>query len=121
MIELSLVFLAVAVVVAVFSIMVQRAAYHNGVNDGYGYSREPHNHGYRLAGEYLRNVCVHRWPELDPNRPRPTVAELEAILRKKNIKIGVRMDGSFYNYSEDMNGPEYDDLDPRLNERGASM
>jgi hypothetical protein len=41
-----------------------RACYHNGVTDGFGYSREPLNPGHRLAGEYLRKYLAHRWPEL---------------------------------------------------------
>ena len=41
-----------------------RAAYRNGVNDGYGYSREPDNPGYQRAGDYLRKYCADRWSEL---------------------------------------------------------
>ena len=50
-----------------------RAAYRNGVTDGYGYSREPLNPGYAAAGKYLRESMVHRWPDLhDPVRgPHP--------------------------------------------------
>jgi hypothetical protein len=40
--------------------------YTNGVVDGYGYSREPENPGYRTAGEYLRRYFAHRWSELAP-------------------------------------------------------
>lgn len=41
-----------------------KAAYRNGVTDGYGYSREPRNSGYKKAGRYLREHMSHRWPEL---------------------------------------------------------
>ncbi len=40
------------------------AAYRNGVTDGYGFSRERWNPGYRRAGEYLKQYMAHRWPEL---------------------------------------------------------
>ena len=43
---------------------MQRVSYNLGVNDGYGYSCEPWNPGYRAAGNYLRRHCSHRWPEL---------------------------------------------------------
>lgn len=41
-----------------------RAAYRNGVTDGYGYAREPKNPGYQAAGAHLRRYMAHRWPEL---------------------------------------------------------
>jgi hypothetical protein len=41
-----------------------RAAYHNGVTDGYGYSKEPFCPGYAAAGRYLRKYMAHRWHEL---------------------------------------------------------
>jgi len=41
-----------------------KAAYQNGVTDGYGFSQEPRNPGYRLAGDYLRQYMSHRWPKL---------------------------------------------------------
>lgn len=40
------------------------AAYRNGVNDGYGFAREPECPGYRKAGQILRDRSAHRWPEL---------------------------------------------------------
>jgi len=44
------------------------AAYKNGVTDGYGYSREPRNPGYREAGKYLYEGMRHRWRDIpDPN------------------------------------------------------
>lgn len=46
------------------------AAYRNGVTDGYGYAKEPNCPGYAHAGEYLRRHMKHRWPELDPARPK---------------------------------------------------
>ena len=42
-----------------------RAAYCNGICDGYGYAKEPWNRGYHDAGYYLRENMSHRWPELD--------------------------------------------------------
>lgn len=41
-----------------------KAAYQNGVTDGYGYRREPNNPGYAKAGKYLKQTMAHRWPEL---------------------------------------------------------
>lgn len=38
-----------------------RAAYRNGVCDGYGFSQEPLNPGYKVAGDYLRQFMAHRW------------------------------------------------------------
>lgn len=43
---------------------VTKAAYQNGVTDGYGYSKEPRNPGYQEAGRYLRSTMYHRWSEL---------------------------------------------------------
>ena len=48
----------------IVSAIVQRAAYTNGVTDGYGYSRDPNCPGYHDAGRYLREHMGHRWPEL---------------------------------------------------------
>lgn len=48
----------------VLSIFAMNSAYRNGVNDGYGYSKEPWNPGYRNAGAYLRKNAAHRWPEV---------------------------------------------------------
>ena len=53
---------------AVVSALGCAAAYRNGVTDGYGYAKEPNCPGYAMAGEYLRRVMAHRWPEL---RPQP--------------------------------------------------
>lgn len=44
-----------------------RAAWRNGVVDGYGYSREPTNPGYREAGKHLRKTMRHRWFSLGSN------------------------------------------------------
>lgn len=41
-----------------------RAAYFNGVNDGYGYAVDPSCPGYWKAGRYLRKYLKHRWPEV---------------------------------------------------------
>jgi hypothetical protein len=48
----------------VLSVWSNRAAYRNGVTDGYGYAREPNCPGYAVAGEYLRKWMSHRWVEL---------------------------------------------------------
>ena len=48
----------------VFSVLSANSAYWNGVNDGYGFSREPNNPGYQKAGRILRRIASHRWPEL---------------------------------------------------------
>jgi hypothetical protein len=61
---LSWLFLILIFVFAAFGILGCRAAYRNGVTDGFGYSMEPFNPGYQLAGEYLRKHLAHRWPEL---------------------------------------------------------
>lgn len=42
-----------------------RAAYQNGVTDGYGFAREPRNPGYQRAGNYLKTFMGHRWPDLE--------------------------------------------------------
>lgn len=52
------------VLLALASFAGCRAAYTNGVTDGYGYSREPNCPGYAAAGGYLRKYMAHRWPEL---------------------------------------------------------
>jgi hypothetical protein len=37
------------------------SAYRNGVTDGFGFSIEPRNPGYRKAGRYLVDHMSHRW------------------------------------------------------------
>jgi hypothetical protein len=54
-------------VVIALALIGQKSAYRNGVTDGYGYAREPHNPGYRKAGAYLRKHMGHRWGELRTN------------------------------------------------------
>lgn len=61
MIEPVLVLLLVAVALA-----GMRAAYRNGVTDGYGFAREPENPGYADAGRYLTERMSHRWSSLSP-------------------------------------------------------
>lgn len=56
-----MILLVVSVIIGLSGV---RAAYRNGVTDGYGYSREPNCPGYKLAGEYLKEYMAHRWPEL---------------------------------------------------------
>lgn len=41
-----------------------RAAYRNGVNDGFGFSWEPDNPGYQKAGDYLTKHCSYKWRQL---------------------------------------------------------
>lgn len=48
----------------VCAVIAIRAAYRNGVTDGYGYSRDPNCPGYAAAGEWLKAHMKHRWPEL---------------------------------------------------------
>lgn len=69
---------SLALIVVLLCVYLQGAAYRNGCCDGYGYAREPWNPGYRRAGEYLREVMVHRWPELKIVPPEPSTGA-EAI------------------------------------------
>lgn len=58
--------LATIFAMCLIHLAVDKAAYHNGVTDGYGYAREGREHpGYAAAGEYLRKYMAHRWPELE--------------------------------------------------------
>lgn len=41
-----------------------RAAYRNGVADGYGFARDPDCPGYAKAGEYLKKAMSHQWSEI---------------------------------------------------------
>jgi hypothetical protein len=54
----------ISIVLVVVAIFATGAAYRNGVADGYGYSREPNNPGYKKAGWLLKKYSAHRWPEL---------------------------------------------------------
>lgn len=38
-----------------------KAAWRNGVVDGFGYAAEPGHPGYRQAGEHLKSTSVSRW------------------------------------------------------------
>lgn len=49
----------------IFGLVVADAAWRNGVTDGYGFAKEPRNPGYEKAGDYLKRVMSHRWPELN--------------------------------------------------------
>lgn len=62
------------------------ASYRNGVNDGYGFSREPNNPGYQKAGRYLRKYAAHRWPELNRDR-----GERRSVDDFKNSKDAERL------------------------------
>lgn len=62
-------------------VVVSRAAYRNGVTDGYGYSREPTCPGYADAGRYLRTYMAHRWHELnDPCAVGKIQAEIVSLI-----------------------------------------
>jgi hypothetical protein len=63
----------------IFSIYAQRAAYRNGVTDGYGYARERGNPGYQHAGNYLIDNMSYRWPELKTGEATPHVFDAEAV------------------------------------------
>ena len=39
------------------------ASYYNGVNDGFGFAKEPWNPGYRRAGEWIKKYTSYKWPE----------------------------------------------------------
>lgn len=41
-----------------------RLNFYLGVNDGYGYAREPWNPGYKKAGVWLRKHAAYKWPEV---------------------------------------------------------
>jgi hypothetical protein len=56
---------ALIIALVFFHMRSNDAAYHNGVNDGYGYAREPWNRGYWRAGEWLRKYASQRWPEVN--------------------------------------------------------
>jgi len=60
--------------VFVLSLLAVRAAYRNGVTDGYGFAKEPGCPGYRAAGEFLQATMSHRWPELS-DAPPPMAVE----------------------------------------------
>lgn len=52
-----------------------KAAYQNGVTDGYGFAREPRNPGYKTAGDFLRKHMAHRWRELRPDASHVIIDE----------------------------------------------
>jgi hypothetical protein len=54
----------VILTLGIIGVSAIRNAYLNGVTDGYGAAREPHNPGYRKAANWLRTYMSHRWPEL---------------------------------------------------------
>lgn len=60
----GLIILALTTGAVAFVLFGLKAAYYNGVVDGYGYSMEPRNPGYQKAGRYLRKYMYHRWNEL---------------------------------------------------------
>jgi len=60
--------LVVCVLVILVGLFTIRAAYFNGVVDGYGFSREPDAPGYADAGKILRKHMSHRWTELEEKK-----------------------------------------------------
>jgi hypothetical protein len=61
----------IALVIVLFGL---DASYKNGASDGYGYSREPGNPGYRRAGLYLFHHMSYRWRGIpDPSDPGEAV------------------------------------------------
>jgi hypothetical protein len=40
------------------------AAYRIGVEDGYSCAKEPWNSEYEDVGDYLKENCANKWPEL---------------------------------------------------------
>lgn len=77
-------FLAGGACLLIIGLVAIRASYNSGVCDGYGYAKEPENPHYARAGEYLRDVMSHQWPELG-ERPRNLRAEFDRQLeRRKN-------------------------------------
>ncbi len=52
------------VVITIMAVVATVSAYHNGVNDGYGYAKEPGHPGYAKAGKWLRKHMAYRWSEL---------------------------------------------------------
>lgn len=61
------VYFGVVFVVLLLGILSSRAAYNNGVNDGYGYSQEPTNPGYQKAGRWLYRYARWRWDVPNPD------------------------------------------------------
>lgn len=60
----TVIFTLLSLVATLLVIGALRAAWCNGVVDGYGFATEPINPGYRAAGDYLFETMRHRWPEL---------------------------------------------------------
>jgi hypothetical protein len=52
---------------------IAHAMYWDGVTAGYGYSRDPDAFTYKEVGEYLRDHCSDRWPELRTEAKRGRV------------------------------------------------
>lgn len=51
----------------IVGIAASRAAWRNGVTDGYGFAKEPWNPAYRKTGDFLEKYMVHRWPHIKQN------------------------------------------------------
>jgi hypothetical protein len=84
------------IVVTLFAVVSCISAYHNGVTDGYGYSREPGCPGYNKAGKYLRKYMAHRWPELGEWYPRCIHGRdcaTESCAECAALSLGGRKDG----------------------------
>lgn len=62
---IDLVMFIMFVVGLLIGIMSIKSAYHAGVVDGYGYSRDSQNSGYAYAGRYLKTHMNCWWSELN--------------------------------------------------------
>ena len=82
-------------VLAALVFMAIRCSYYNGVVDGYGYAKEPSCPGYEDAGEYLREVMAHRWPELSSPALEEQIhrAQMDAIKKALQPRKGEQQHG----------------------------
>ncbi len=55
---MGILFAVVVIVLFVIAMVSIRAAYRNGVNDGYGYAKEPWNIAYDPAGDIVRQSVL---------------------------------------------------------------
>lgn len=70
-------------------LLSNRAAYRNGVADGYGFSREPDNPGYQEARTILIEGSSHRWPDIE-SYCEPTVQAAAAAPQVPDTVPAVR-------------------------------
>ena len=77
-----------AIVVGWFLISSLRAAYYYGVDDGYGFSREPNNPGYQKAGAYLKQ----QWRFGSPTLHGQAKANPKHVIELTPVEIQSRLD-----------------------------